>query len=147
MQRPLVDGLRILESLRLLIAVLLCAVYVGAFSYFLVTDRDAGWPVSIYPMFSEGRTHDPLKAYRVFGVTAQADGQHEERIYTRDLGPLDALRLLDGLTRMTRADQVKALSYVLALNPQFTSVRLYEEIWQAGGEKLLGRELIADVVR
>jgi hypothetical protein len=140
-------GLRILESLRLLAAALLCAAYLAAFTYGFVTDRDTGWPASVYPMFSDGRTHHPLRAYRVFGVTRKADGQSEERIYTRDLKPLDALRLLDGLTRMTRADQVKALGFVLSMNPRFTSVRLYEETWQAGGEKLLGRELIADVVR
>ncbi|MBZ5604628.1 MAG: hypothetical protein LAO79_20190 [Acidobacteriia bacterium] len=134
----------ILEKLRLLAVALLCLAYAAVFGYGLATDRDAGWPASTYPMFSEGRTHDPLKAYRVFGVSNR---QSEERIYTKDLRPLDGLRLLDGLTRMTHHDQVRALSFVLSLNPRFSAVRLYEETWQAGGEKLLGRELIAEVSR
>jgi hypothetical protein len=128
-------------------AAALCVAYLGAFAYGLVTDRDTAWPAGTYPMFSEGRTHDPLKAYRVFGVTTGPGGPREERIYTKDLLPLDSLRLLDGLTRMTHADQIKALSFVLSIDPRFTSVRLYQETWQAGGERLLGRELIADVSR
>jgi hypothetical protein len=137
--------MRILERLRLLTAALLCAAFLAVYGYTLFIDFDGGWPVSIYPMFSEGRTHDPFRAYRVFGVTTGPGGESEQRIYSDDLRPLDALRLLDGLTRMTPADQAEALRFVLARNPRFAKVRLYDEEWAAGGGKLLGRKLLADV--
>lgn len=137
--------MRILERLRLLTAALLCAAFLAVYAYTLFLDFDGGWPVSIYPMFSEGRTHDPFRAYRVFGVTTSPRGESEQRIYSDELQPLDALRLLDGLTRMSPADQAEALRFVLARNPRFAKVRLYEEVWAAGGEKLQGRELLAEV--
>jgi len=137
--------MRILERLRLLTAALLCAAFLAVYGYTLFMDFDGGWPVSIYPMFSEGRTRSPLRAYRVFGVTTGPQGESEHRIYNEDVRPLDALRLLDGLTRMTPADQAEALRFVLARNPRFAKVRLYEEEWEAGGEKLLGRNLLVDV--
>ncbi len=116
-----------------------------AYGYTLFIDHDGGWPVTIYPMFSEGRTRDPLRAYRVLGVIASPRGQAEQRIYSKDLRPLDALRLLDGLTRMTPADQAEALRFVLARDPRFKAVRLYEEEWQTGGARLLGRKLLVEV--
>ena len=48
---------------------------------------------------------------------------------------------------MTPADQAEALRFVLARNSRFAKVRLYEEVWAAGGEKLLGRKLLVDVAR
>jgi hypothetical protein len=83
----------------------------------------------------------------VFGVTTGPQGEGEQRIYSQDLRPLDALRLLDGLTPMTPADQAEALRFALARNPRFSKVRLCEEEWEAGGEKRLGRKLLVDVSR
>jgi len=134
----------ILERLRLLVAGFLCTAYLLVYGYSLWIDRDGGWPVSIYPMFSEGRSQGPFKAYRVFGVT---DAKGEERIYNKDLYPLDSLRLLDGFTRMTPADRAEALRFVLARNPRFRAVRLYDETWQAGGEKLQDRKMLVEVAQ
>jgi hypothetical protein len=137
----------IADRLRLAAAALLCAAFLAVFGYTLAIDRDGGWPVSIYPMFSHRRTREPLRAYRVFGVFTSTAGHREQRIVSEDLRPLDSLRLLDGLTRMTPADQAKALRFVLARNPRFSAVRLYDEEWQAGGERLLGRKLLVEVAR
>ena len=136
-----------LERVRLAAAGLLCSVYLSVYGYTLYIDREAGWPVSIYPMFSEGRAYEPLQVLRVFGVTKDAAGESEHRIYNEHLHPLDAIRLLDGLTRLTPQDQAEELRYVLRRNPRFSAMRLYLEDWEAGGQKVIKRKLLVDVTR
>lgn len=137
----------VLERLRLFAATCLCAAFLAVYGYALLRDREIGWPVSIYPMFSEGRTHEPLLIYRVFGVSTGPDGESEHRIYDRELRPLDALRLWDGLRKMPTGNQTQALRYVLASTPQYSAIRLYREEWQFGGAQLLGRKLLVEVSR